>query len=401
VKLSVWYEKQLVGELTENFEFSYSKGWRDSDIGFDIAFSLPRHGSFSKDAVLSFFSNMLIEGDLRAYLAKQAQIDVNDHFTFLKEFGQDCAGALVMGGDISQVPSTRGEKISWSSLDRKIDQKKPLVTVEEGHFSLAGAQDKMAVIVEENELRLPTFSEPSTHILKPISSWEGVRESVFNEWFCMRLAKEAGLDVPAVTIHHSKHAYYVVERYDRKMGRRLHQQDVCQALGIMASKKYENRGGPKLVTVYSLIQQQSQNKFKDLKKFLRWMLFNTLIGNYDSHAKNVSFLLSDGKWSLAPAYDLMSTAVYEGFTKDFAFSIGGQFRSTEWRKRHFEILEEELGLKKGALFEMLEELIVEVILSLPQVEYEGNEIFSGSYIHGKIIHHIQKMVAVFDQKVLR
>jgi serine/threonine-protein kinase HipA len=169
----------------------------------------------------------------------------------------------------------------------------------------------------------------------------------------------------------------------------------------MATKKYENRGGPKLVNIYSLIQQQSQNKFKDLKRFLRWMLFNTLIGNHDSHAKNVSFLFSEGKWSLAPSYDLMSTAVYDGFTKDFAFSIGGQFCPTEWRKRHFEMLEEELGLKKGALFEMLEKLIVDVILSLPQVEYEGHEIFSGSYIHGKIIQHLQKMVAVFDQKVLR
>jgi hypothetical protein len=97
----------------------------------------------------------------------------------------------------------------------------------------------------------------------------------------------------------------------------------------------------------------------------------------------------------------MSTAVYEGLTKDFAFSIGEQFRPTEWRKRHFEMLEEELGLKKGALFEMLEELIEEVILSLPQVEYEGKETFSGSYIYSKISQHLQKMVTVFDQKVLR
>lgn len=400
MKLSVWYETDLVGELTEDFEFSYAQDWKNSPHGFDISFSLPRHGNFGKETVLAFFSNMLIEGDLRAILAKQSHIDVNDHFTFLKEFGQDCAGALVVGGDIGQLSGGNGKKVSWSSLDRSLDQKKPLITIEDGHFSLAGAQDKMAIILEGKELRLPTFKEPSTHILKPISNWEGVKETVLNEWFCMRLAKEVGLDVPGVSIHHSKHPYYLVERYDRKQGRRLHQQDICQALGIVASKKYENRGGPKLATIYSLIQQQSQNKFKDLKKFLHWMLFNILIGNHDSHAKNISFLLSDGKWSLAPAYDLMSTAVYEGFTNNFAFSIGGQFLPTEWRKRHFQMLEDELGLKRGALLEILEELITEVILSLPQVEYESRELLSGSFIQAKIMKHIQKMVTVFDQKVL-
>lgn len=400
MKLKVWFEKQLVGELTEDFEFSYSENWKVSPHAFDVAFTLPRTGSFTKEAVLAFFSNMLLEGDLRALLAKLSQIDVSDHFTFLKEFGQDCAGALVLTTH-KMEKSPAAKKISWSILDKNIDQKKPLITLEEGRFSLAGAQDKMAVILKDNELRLPTHNEPSTHIIKPASNWEGVRETVLNEWFCMRLAKEVGLDVPTVTIHHSKHAYYIVERYDRREGRRLHQQDVCQALGIMAAQKYENRGGPKLQDIYLLIQEHSQNKFNDLKKFLKWILFNILIGNNDSHAKNLSFLHSDGKWSLAPAYDLMSTAVYEGFTKDFAFSIGGQFRPTDWRRRHFEILEVELSLKEGTLIEMLETLVENVILSLPQVEFEGNEIFSSTFISDKIVKHLKKTITVFDQKVLK
>jgi serine/threonine-protein kinase HipA len=192
----------------------------------------------------------------------------------------------------------------------------------------------------------------------------------------------------------------LIERYDRSQGKRLHQQDVCQALSLMASKKYESRGGPKIKDVYNLIQNSSQNKFNDLQMFLKWIVFNAIIGNYDSHAKNISFLYRNGKWSLSPFYDLMSTAIYPGFTTDFSFSVGGQFKVHEWRKKHFEMLESELGLKSKTLSFILNEMIEEIILALPQVEYEGKEILPDAFIHQRIINHIQKMVRIFDQRVL-
>jgi serine/threonine-protein kinase HipA len=399
MKLLVRYENHLVGQLDEEFNFSYEESWKSSSSAFDIAFSLPRIGQFQKADVLAVFSNMLIEGDLRSFIAKIEKIDVNDHFTFLKEFGEDCAGALVISENVTSK-SKPAEKLSWSELDKRIDERSPLVAMGDGHFSLAGAQDKMAIVLNGEDIFLPNTTVPSTHILKPVSSWEGVRETVFNEWFCMRLAKEVGLSVPNVDIFHSKHAYYLVDRYDRKDGLRLHQQDICQALSLMAPKKYENRGGPGIARIYELIQDESQNKFNDLRQFLRWVLFNILIGNNDSHAKNVSFLFSDGKWSLAPAYDLMSTAVYENFTKNFAFSIGGQFRAVDWRRRHFEMLESELNVKTGSLSSMMETMIEDVVLALPQVEYEGKQLFPDAFMGKKIVEYIQKMIGVLDQKVL-
>jgi len=141
--------------------------------------------------------------------------------------------------------------------------------------------------------------------------------------------KEVGFNVPSVDIFRSKYPYYLIERYDRSQGKRLHQQDVCKALSLMASGKFESRGGPKIKDIYKLIQDSSQNKFNDLQMFIRWILFNAIIGNHDSHAKNISFLYKNGKWALSFFYDLMSTAIYPEFISDFSFSIGGQFKVHE------------------------------------------------------------------------
>lgn len=401
MKLNVFSEEKIIGTLDDDDQFNYEADWINDPDGFDISFKIRRGESFQKSDVKSFFSNILMEGDLAGVLARKHQIDPDDYMSFLQEFGIDCAGALIIQEEKFLPTGKSPTELKWSLLDQRVSKRQPLASIEGSHFSLAGAQDKLPVILQGDDLFLPTETHPSTHILKPISNWENVRETVFNEWFCMRLAREVGLTVPLMEIIVSEHPYYMVERYDRREGKRLHQQDACQALGFMPTRKYESRGGPGFPDIYRLVQEHSQNKFHDLQDLLKWFSFNILIGNHDSHAKNVSFLYKDGKWALAPFYDLMSTAAYPDFTKNFAFSVGGQFQPFKWKRSHFEMLENALGIKVRGMNAILNEMIENMVLSLPQVEYEGRELLPKSHIDRKILRHIEKTISVMDQRVLR
>jgi serine/threonine-protein kinase HipA len=167
----------------------------------------------------------------------------------------------------------------------------------------------------------------TTHIIKPEPHrFAGLVE---NEGFCMRLARDVGL--PAARVEQratvSGIAYLLVERYDRDLTaepiRRLHQEDVCQALGRASDRKYQAEGGPSAVETVELLRRCSTVPARDLPTFWRSLVFNWLIGNCDAHAKNFSLLYDAGAPTLAPLYDLLSTTVYPDLTRRLAMSIGG------------------------------------------------------------------------------
>ena len=142
--------------------------------------------------------------------------------------------------------------------------------------------------------------------------------------------------------------FYVVTRFDRTMVDgitvRLHQEDFCQLLNIPPKLKYQEDGGPGI--------EDSMNRLLEIHLpadgrlgFIRMVLFNFLIGNCDAHAKNYAVLYHEGKPSLAPAYDLLSTMVYDTIAKRFAMSIGGETRMGMLRRAHFEQMAKSCGLK--------------------------------------------------------
>ena len=124
---------------------------------------------------------------------------------------------------------------------------------------------------------------------------------------------------------------FLISRYDRKIVRgqveSIHQFDLCQAQGYPAAEKYEDDGGPSFDQNYHTVQKNSDSKLKDLQLSLRWLAFNLIIGNNDSHSKNLSFLYDAGHCEISPLYDLISTAVYESMTSKFAFAVDGQRES--------------------------------------------------------------------------
>jgi serine/threonine-protein kinase HipA len=343
-----------------------------------ISTSLPvREEPYSQRELLPFFEGLLPEGSARDRLAVRIRVEPDDVFGFLREIGRDCAGAYSIVPDGTDLDKARHEGVEWLDADGLAQTVAELATTplafepgEDIRISLAGAQDKMAVIRDGDRIGLPRGTTPSTHILKPSPSARRGRRGrdlaypalVANEGFCMTLAREAGMVVPEVSVVDiADDIALLINRYDRisKDGNveRVHQEDFCQALGVPSRLKYEKDGGPEVLRYVALLNRWSIDVAGDIPELIDRIAFNFLIGNSDAHAKNFAILHHDGV-RLAPAYDLLSTHVYPQLTKDMATSINGLFdpRAIEpihWRK---EIAKLDLSVRLYArrLFDLAE-----------------------------------------------
>ncbi len=334
--LKVYWEHRLVGELVfeeGRLTFRYDDEYRAAPGALPLSRMLPLGEEwFGHKATEAFFANLLPEGAIRRQVARQLGISAENTFSILEAIGGDCAGAVsVLPPD--ERPGKRGRYrvISPEDLARELDTlpAHPFLAGEEGvRLSLAGAQNKLPVYIENDAYYIPEGNLPSSHILKtPI---EQLEDTVTNEAFCMNLARLVGLPVPeARVVEIGGKRVYLVERYDRHKGTdggtaRLHQEDFCQALGVPPELKYEKEGGPGFADCFGLVGAWSVEPVLDSLNLLRWALFNFLIGNADAHAKNLSFLYQTGGVRLAPFYDLLSTAVYPRVNNKFAMKMGGQ-----------------------------------------------------------------------------
>lgn len=334
--LLVYYNNDFIGVLRSikgiRYVFSYTEKWLSKENAVPISISLPlAPGEFDEERSMSFFSNLLPESKIREKLAKSLRISEKDSYALLEVIGGECAGAISIlpggtsfseHGDYQEIPNDQLSDLLSSMSDQ------PLLAGNEGiRLSLAGAQDKLPVYYTGKNFFLPRGNKASTHIIKtPIS--DDYPHSVINEAFCMKLAKELGLPVPEVTVIRNEHeSFYLIERYDRYPDsdgniKRLHQEDFCQALAIPPEQKYQENGGPSLVDCFNLISEHSSNPAVDKLSLLKWVMFNVLIGNADSHAKNLSFLYNESEITLSPFYDLLCTKVYPNLNDAFSMKIG-------------------------------------------------------------------------------
>lgn len=281
-----------------------------------------------------FFGGTLPEEDNRKIIARILGISDKNDFAMLEQIGGECAGAISFLPEDEEIQGDddRYRDLADAELAKILRElpRRPLMAGEDGiRLSLAGAQDKIAVRIDDGKISIPRGSAPSSHVLKPaIDTYEGV---VFNEAFCMALARAGGLNAAPVDIGKVEDIdYLLVERYDRIRDgqaniQRLHQEDFCQALGIPSEIKYQSEGGPSLATCFDLIRDASSAPALDLIAMLDAVIFNLLIGNHDAHAKNFSLLyMPDRSIRLAPLYDLVSTVYYEELSTKMAMKIGKQ-----------------------------------------------------------------------------
>lgn len=382
VELDVYLNDSLAGHLSldekRRFVFRYATEWLNTPAATPLSLSLPlRATPYEDDSARPFFANLLPEAEIRKAVARRLGISELNDFALLEAIGGECAGA------VSLHPS--GVRPSDVGIYRPVDDDelheivallpaRPFLAGEEGfRLSLAGAQNKLPVYVENNRIYLPAGSLPSSHILKPpIMDLPGTVE---NEAFCMMLAGRAGLLVPAVSIYRGTDTLYMVERYDRvRDGKgkfvRLHQEDFCQALGIPPGQKYENEGGPSLADCFTLLMKHGVRPAADMKKLLMWVMFTYLTGNADAHAKNIALLWTDEGPVLAPFYDLLCTGVYKDLTTRLAMKIGGENRPGWVQLRHWERMARELNVKPGMITGMLSQMAGRIVANAEDLALE-------------------------------
>ncbi len=350
-QLEVWLFDDYVGALTRldgRLSFRYAKAWLERADAIPLSCSLPLQAEpFDDRASRPFFAGLLPEGDKRKLIARTLQVSRWNDFALLEGIGGECAGAVTFLEPGQSLPKRVAAKtVHWlddNELHSLLNElpHRPMLAGEEGlRLSLAGAQDKLPVVVQGKRIGLPLNGALSSHILKPTIPL--VQDSVLNEGFCMALASAMQLDVAKTEIcQRAGHVFLLVERYDRWIDeagqlRRLHQEDFCQALGVVPEDKYQNEGGPDLAKCFMLLREMTRPAASQMLRLLDAVIFNALIGNHDAHAKNFSLLYTADKTVLAPLYDLLSTAVYDRLSSKMAMKIGGKYRFTEIATRHWE-----------------------------------------------------------------
>ena len=368
--LEVYWDSTLIGQLwldNEDMQFAYSKDWLNNPNALPISINLPlQEKSFSSRAVKIFFCNLLPEEDLRKRLSKKYGISKNNYFGILEKIGGECAGALsITPKNYSPSQSSSYQALSHQELNNMIDNRmtRPLIMARDDiRMSLAGTQDKLPVFFEKKHLYLPIGFKPSSHILKPPSlAWP---DTVINEMFCMTLAQRARLNVPNATVYNTdKYLCYLIERYDRVMENqtlnRIHQEDFCQAIGLMPDQKYQGDGGyVSLKKCFEFIKNRSSYPQLDIIQMIKWVLFNFIVGNCDAHAKNLSMLIhKNGDYKLAPFYDILSTQVYgKDHSKKMAMKIGGDDSIKNMEKHRWEKFAKEISIPPFLLRELTWEL---------------------------------------------
>lgn len=407
--LDVYRNDRLVGTLLDEtpLKFRYAESWMQAPDAEPIAPMIGlQQQEHAGDFVYAYFENLLPEGDLRRYL------NISEHattvFGLLSAVGGDTACGLSLLAQ-GEKPTPRSYRpTTWAAIAKSLHNpdQAPLIAqnVEGGRISLPGAQDKMLLVVTpDGSPAIPLGSSPSTHILKPdIVRLPKVWSSALNETFVMKLASALGLGVAEAAYQPIVRAC-LVKRYDRAWNEqgeliRLHQLDLCQLDGKPSNIKYEADGGPSLARCRELLQQNNVPAI-DLKRMLEWVFFNLYVGNNDSHAKNLAILhTAEQGVRLAPFYDLMSTTLYAGLSRKFAFTIGGECNPGNLRSAHIQAMADQLGFKKryvSSIAAMVaENLLVnieKVVKELSPVASHGTEKTMLDRLHRTIISNTKKL----------
>ncbi len=369
-QLDVYFSEAKAGTLSQDdsgaLSFIYDAGYLSREGERAISFSMPlQEAAYADRIVRPFFSGLLPDEAARQRLAGALGISSGNSFGLLAIIGGECAGALSLfpAGETPPLPNDDGVEILSPSRLKAILGKlreRPLLGGEEGvRLSLAGAQDKLAVCVEGDNVGLAKGGRPTTHILKPfIQALDGTVE---NELFCMRLAARLKLPVPTVEMRRGGDIpFLLVERYDRALRKdgtitRLHQEDFCQALSVPPEFKYEEEGGPGTERSLDLISRAAGRPAVDRLSFIRMLVFHYLVGNADAHGKNYSLLYRSRAPDLAPLYDVLCTAAYPRLKKNLAMAIGGRSIADTIQLRHwFALIPDTKGAQRLLVKDMTE-----------------------------------------------
>lgn len=334
-------------------EFSY-----DESAKIPISLSLPlQDAPFKEKVCRSFFGGLLPENaNMREKLAEKYKININDDFKLLQSIGGDCAGAVSFcEPNDPQIEEDyvklAGKFFSDEELRQKI-QELPYRPYMGNRISLAGAQEKTAICMIDENFVEPNNNVPTTHILK--TALPAYTESIQNEYICMKTAAELGLDVANVEIRKVDNLeVLLIERFDREFKdgklKRILQEDFAQSLGVQSRDKYK-------ISFKDCLWVLERTKVPiDAKiKFVKQVVYNYLIGNTDAHGKNFSLFLSGEKANtLTPAYDLLCSSVYD-CDKKLAMKIGKANYYKDVTETDWKLFANDIDISPNFVFSELE-----------------------------------------------
>lgn len=383
----------LVGSADRGVVFRYDTEYLSSPDARPLSLSLPlRPEEYNSKECLPFFTGLLPDGDLKRKISAFLHVSEASTLKLLDALGGECAGSVSLINEDAYKASlveskasafeSRYQKLGNTELSAMVERmsRRPFLTGASNlRLSLAGAQQKLPLARFEGIWYLPLDGAPSTHIVKPSS--EPYPDLAVNEYICMQVASLCGLPVPRTELFFlGDTPFYVIERYDRKLIKgasqsveRIHQEDVCQALGLIPDCKYEIDGGPGFSKIVSLVQAHTGVPILAIQTLLSLAVFNFLLGNCDAHGKNISFLYPiHGKpinqlATLAPLYDLVSTTVYDDLSTNLSMKIGGEYRIDHIRRNHFILLGEETHVGIPYMEKLLDSISIKVPQALERV----------------------------------
>jgi serine/threonine-protein kinase HipA len=378
--LVVVLEEAVAGTLTRSsggrLAFTYDEEYRRRSETTPLSLTLPKQIREHAGARLeAWLWGLLPDNDavLRRW-GREFHVSASSPFALLSTpVGEDCAGAVrfVQSDRLEQLRDRPGS-VTWLTEEDVADRLRDLRADTTawlgrsftGQFSLAGAQAKTALLYRDGRWGVPAGATPTTHILKPAVA--GLDDHDLNEHLCLDAARRAGLIAARTRVERfAEETAVVVTRYDRiatgETIRRVHQEDICQALGVPPSRKYQNEGGPGPAEIVRLLRDAMRPTAAEdaVRRFADALAWNWLIAGTDAHAKNYSLLLAGPEARLAPLYDIASSLPYGTHERRLrlAMKLGGDYRvyphHDSWPRAA-----RELGLDSTTLVDRVRELAV-------------------------------------------
>jgi serine/threonine-protein kinase HipA len=385
--LNVYLNSRLVGQLRRQpsgaIEFQYEAGWLNWPHMLPVSLSLPlREEAYTGAPVSAVFENLLPDNDaIRNRIAARVRAEGIDAYSLLSAIGHDCVGALqFLRPDMDPGPA--GAVNGTSVSNREIAEilanlaTNPLGVSEDESFriSIAGAQEKTALLYWQGRWHTPHGTTATTHILKPsigrLPNGIDLTHSVENEFLCLKLLESFDLPVAKARMaQFGQRPVLIVERFDRlwtgdERLLRIPQEDSCQALTVPPTLKYESDGGPGIESILRLLRD-GDHPAEDQRTFMKTMIFFWLLGATDGHAKNFNVFLSPGgRYRMTPLYDVISAqpSVDAGEIRQnqfrLAMAVGDNrhYRINTIAPRHFVQTAQRAGVGEKIVASIFEEL---------------------------------------------
>jgi len=386
--LNVFLNSRLVGQLRREtsgaIAFHYDRSWMEWESALPVSLSLPiREQPYTGARVLAVFENLLPDDDgLRRQIAARTRAEGTDAYSLLSTIGRDCVGALQFlpadlqpgpAGAIDAVPIS-GREIS-SILDNLATAPLGITEDESFRISIAGVQEKTALLRWNGRWCKPLGTTATTHIFKPsigkLPNGVDLTSSVENEYLCLKIVDALGLPAAKAEMEtFGDRRVLIIERFDRLWTAdqrllRLPQEDCCQALSVPPTLKYESDGGPGIVDILKMLRG-SDEPLSDQHSFLKANIAFWLIGATDGHAKNFSVFLSPGGgFLMTPLYDVISAQpsvdskqiLWKQFRLAMAFGTRPHYQIRQVAPRHFFRTADHAGLGREVIESVVAELL--------------------------------------------